>query len=271
MKYNFKVDKVYKDIERGIFRFLNEYAPGYKLIVPVTDDPCSIVAAWLIDRLLPKDLKEHEIIYIKNIKIDPMSEVEQLMLEKFEERFEIIDMAVDYPSFGRFYGELLGDNTITTLRIQNDALVTFLISEYSDVKPVIVSAIDIMRNMYKIENNRVTLKLFSNLCMSEIFDLGQFLGLKKNLLNRVKKESDTIQRFIREIGIDIFEHTEDFRAIPENRDPSNPFKDTVLESPYNKVMMKYTPPVMKAENHLNITNQGVAHIQTQSLYDVYED
>lgn len=262
MEYNFKVENVYKDIESSLNYFMDKCARNYNLLVPITTDPCNFVAAHVIYKIIPERCK---LVYIRDDRHHSGTVSEALKEIRDKVRVDRLKIeSLHQNPLAMFYEDIKGMNGIDTLRLQKEAIRTFLMSKYNDIHPIYVNSYDIVRHGYQIDSHSDNLNLFNRLIINEIEELGVYVGMDEKLFRKLVIESEDLKIFHQTVGcsFDIYSCSIYFRECMSLDDISKFMKKNGLANiDMRESLEKYRPPVTRQFKDLPV------YISSYNLYD----
>lgn len=246
MKYNFKANQVMNEIEHSLRRYMDEVMPGYGLMVDLTSDPRSFVAAMFLDRCFEE---QAHVVYVEDKANDNVSDdVIDMVSRKYKDRFHKI-ASEDCEIYRICLDAFIQENPVQQLSTNADIKFLYETSKFPGY--IFCGYTDNMQNVmgYGPAFGDTRIPIFDSLVCNEIFMIGDKLGIDIDLLNNLYEKSDLIRTHEEVLNFSIREISQTYRE-------NGKISDEVADS------------IRKYGRNITSTANLPVLVQTTSLYDL---
>lgn len=179
--YNFKPEAALHQINHSLRSIINEHAPKSKFLLPITTDPATYIAAYILWNISPDKCR---FIYLyDNHHTEVMDTIIKKMREDFfDENFNTIEMYNECKNLYNILDEVNFSDGIDNIRCINSYRGLYLLYYFNMVSPLLIDTFDCFSQTLGIQPTKIGFPIFGNLYYGEIIELGKFLGLDEKLI-----------------------------------------------------------------------------------------
>lgn len=235
--YNFKPEEALHQINHYIRRIVSEYAPTSKLLLPITSDPASYIAAYVLWHISPDRcrfvcLQDNHHTEVMDTIIKKMNE------DFFDENFSVIDTYNECRNLYKILNEVEFSKGVDTVRWLNTCRGFYLLHHYDSTRnPLLIDSSDAFSRLLGIGMNNISIPIFSNLYYGEIIEIGKCLDLDEKII---------LDAYERSYEINLIE--EDIKLSLKDIHESLRLNLSSIAEDVNDIFRKFKPVSMKVND-----------------------